>query len=360
MKSPACILFLIIFQSFNSNCLGQIVINLENLSTYSNLDGFSIGLVSYPKNTGAELGELIINNKMQPIFTKKNIQESIALFISKKYSQTNSSPKINLRIEETFIKEKFKTKTLITGELYLKISFYSDFQNQEKQICSSYSTIKYERSHNNLNVDILTKDYQKLIVNCLSYLSNYLKVNKQFLENFSTDSQVLIKPYFKKNSLDTIYYGTKNLTWQDFKAKPNYQSKYGATIFPSIAIDTKIGVRDHQIIAEITPKVYMVPNMSWVLDKAKTDEALKHEQVHFDITKIVMDRLIEKFKLLKASSIDDLQSMINYEYLESYKEMNRLQNAYDTETNHSLIKHKQMEWEQKVEKWLQNPSLANL
>jgi hypothetical protein len=44
--------------------------------------------------------------------------------------------------------------------------------------------------------------------------------------------------------------------------------------------------------------------------------------------------------------------MIQYEYLESYREMNQLQKQYDSESNHSLYRQSQADWELKVKKWL--------
>jgi hypothetical protein len=65
-----------------------------------------------------------------------------------------------------------------------------------------------------------------------------------------------------------------------------------------------------------------------------------------------MDRLLRKLQNIEAKTMDDLSSMIQYEYLEAYKEMNRIQDAYDLETNHNLNKTKQAEWARTVQVWL--------
>jgi len=83
---------------------------------------------------------------------------------------------------------------------------------------------------------------------------------------------------------------------------------------------------------------------------------ISHEQLHFDITKLVVERFKKKVSLLDADLIIDLNSMIQYEYLESYREMNQLQRQYDDETNHSVNRPMQAEWESKVKKWLKDIS----
>jgi hypothetical protein len=84
--------------------------------------------------------------------------------------------------------------------------------------------------------------------------------------------------------------------------------------------------------------------------------ALRHEQLHFDITKVVMDRLIEKLRKIEANTMDDLSSMIQYEYLESFREMNKLQQQYDDESRHNLDRVGQAKWEEKVQNWLKEGS----
>ena len=96
----------------------------------------------------------------------------------------------------------------------------------------------------------------------------------------------------------------------------------------------------------------MVRGMSWVLPNSLNDYSLAHEQLHFDIAKLITERFKKKIATMQADLIIDLNSMIQYEYLESYREMNQLQKQYDSESNHSLYRQSQADWELKVKKWL--------
>jgi hypothetical protein len=88
--------------------------------------------------------------------------------------------------------------------------------------------------------------------------------------------------------------------------------------------------------------------MSWAKPGIKTPYALSHEQLHFDICYLNTLKFLEKIKTLKEDTRDDLISRIQYEYLEFYKKTHKMQTEYDEETNHSLVKHKQNEWEEKI------------
>jgi hypothetical protein len=45
--------------------------------------------------------------------------------------------------------------------------------------------------------------------------------------------------------------------------------------------------------------------------------------------------------------------MIQYEYLEFFREMNRMQKDYDNQTQHSLNTAKQAEWAERIQKELE-------
>jgi hypothetical protein len=153
------------------------------------------------------------------------------------------------------------------------------------------------------------------------------------------------------NDNDTIYYQTRKINWNDFKGKP-VNTRYGAAIFANFAYKASFQVIDGYILAKVSTKTYMVCGMSWALPNSVNDYALAHEQLHFDIAKFVAERFKKKIATMQADYIIDLNSMIQYGYLESYREMNQLQKQYDNESNHSLNLQSQANWELKVKKWL--------
>ena len=55
---------------------------------------------------------------------------------------------------------------------------------------------------------------------------------------------------------------------------------------------------------------------------------------------------------------DNYEGIINFEYLEFYREMNRLQERYDQETNHGINKAKQDEWNRWIDAQLGTHQIA--
>ena len=95
-------------------------------------------------------------------------------------------------------------------------------------------------------------------------------------------------------------------------------------------------------------KVYMIKSASWAFPIVKSSYSLNHEQRHFDLVKLISERF--KAKLLSEKlSPDNYEGIINFEYLEFYREMNRLQEQYDKETNHGSNKAMQDEWNRRID-----------
>jgi hypothetical protein len=83
----------------------------------------------------------------------------------------------------------------------------------------------------------------------------------------------------------------------------------------------------------------------------KSEDLLKHEQLHFDIVEIYSRKLREKFLVL-----DKMKSKLE-DYISTYNNIRndlvKYQGLYDSETEHSVNKEKQKEWEIKVAKELE-------
>jgi hypothetical protein len=100
---------------------------------------------------------------------------------------------------------------------------------------------------------------------------------------------------------------------------------------------------------KVKVKVYVLPffdkTKSWFRDEAKTPEVLAHEQIHFDITASVAQRLIQAIRNYKFTADNYEQELL--ELQRTYeKEMTRRQRDYDKETKHGTIVDVQVRWEQ--------------
>lgn len=136
------------------------------------------------------------------------------------------------------------------------------------------------------------------------------------------------------------------LTWEDFEG---------------VRTDGSIG--DAGTAVSIKAKPYMVKNKvkynvyayfnrekSWAADKS--DELLKHEQLHFDIAELYARKIRKRISELSASGVNDVK-IYNKEIQELLEESNSADVQYDLETLHGAMIKRQAAWEKNVKQELE-------
>lgn len=141
-----------------------------------------------------------------------------------------------------------------------------------------------------------------------------------------------------------LWQENKPLTKQHFKGPIDTKSKFMSNTNTTITIRI---VKQKGVTAEVTN--YFDPAKSWIKPNA-TNEILLHEQLHFDITEIYARELRKQIKILQRSTAD--MDVLNMEIKSAFKQYARLmekeQNRYDNETNHSIIVDMQKKWTDSV------------
>ncbi len=133
----------------------------------------------------------------------------------------------------------------------------------------------------------------------------------------------------------------RKLTWADYKGKPDPNADAAASTATYIGIE--YSMKNNSFSYKITCSFSQT--RSWGLHK--TDYILAHEQGHFDIAEIFARKLnkeMSQYVFNARSYQQDLKKIYDKVMLEKEK----MQNQYDAETNHSIIKDKQEEWLKKI------------
>jgi hypothetical protein len=87
------------------------------------------------------------------------------------------------------------------------------------------------------------------------------------------------------------------------------------------------------------------PYKSWAF--RRTSYILSHEQGHFDIAEIFARKLHKRMKEYKFDR-KNYQRDLKKIYQEVVEEKEKMQNDYDEETRHSILRGKQAEWLKKI------------
>jgi hypothetical protein len=142
------------------------------------------------------------------------------------------------------------------------------------------------------------------------------------------------------------------LSWSDFKGEPNRSSGYVASTNSGISFSYSYGFKYDELVLEYEVKSNFYPTLSWYIPSIVTENTLKHEQTHFDISEIHA-RILRK-RISEAQFTNMVETEIESLYNQVEVERRAMQNKFDEETDHSNIRDKEIAWEKFVAQQLKD------
>lgn len=148
----------------------------------------------------------------------------------------------------------------------------------------------------------------------------------------------------------------RSLTWDDFRglaARPadaegdeNAQIHAEARQPERIAVVNESGVRR---VTSLTVNIEIVRDDTWVVNSAKSDALLSHEQGHYNIMGLMGRDMGDEILAARAPSAAALQEQITA-IIERYRERGReLTRQYDTDTRGGANREAQARWDQAIQ-----------
>ena len=183
----------------------------------------------------------------------------------------------------------------------------------------------------------------------LRYFNGWLAAAAATDLRLATAVQPTFRYDTRQTEPDTLFYDpARPLTWTDFTGPPRPRGQYAAAVFPSFGYRTRPRVRQGVVELDIELQVYVVRTSSWVAQGQRTAFNLNHEQRHFDIVRLVAERFRRRVGP-DSLTVADYQSILGWQYLDSFREMNRLQDQYDHETSGGTNDTAQARWNQRID-----------
>ena len=149
---------------------------------------------------------------------------------------------------------------------------------------------------------------------------------------------------------------SNKLTWSDFKAKQNAFVNAVAITASGITFGFSITKTDNNQVVSFTTEVHahFYPEQSWYKKERANNHILGHEQLHFDITELHARKFRQRISQLKVSST--IRKELKYIDKAIHKEMSKMQDKYDSETNYSINFESQVKWQTYIAKELKKLS----
>jgi hypothetical protein len=318
--------------------------------------GFYIAGVQDNRHDKTKPADIIIKSA-----TNKLVSESMGLeggtagaikrYIDKNLPKNSSGRPVIICIEQLKLQETVLSEGSIEGRLNLKLSFSLEKDYGLEPLITYPGALRYRRSPTaQITVE---RNLRRMIGSGLSYFDEWMKANLGSDRKLARAVKISFTDYQNKTAGDTIYYDPKRpLTWADFQSRNKPPGMYQASVMPSIGYTQDADLENGTLLVRIAVKAYVPKSACWANPTDRNDYYLNHEQRHFDIAKIIAEQFKKKV-LAKKLTPDDYEGFINMQYLDSYRDMNVMQKAYDDETNHGINRFAQDTWNARIDKELQ-------
>ncbi|MBD8490299.1 hypothetical protein IFO69_16220 [Echinicola sp. CAU 1574] len=287
---------------------------------------------------------------LEPLEIKGGAVHGLRAYFQKGFLQDKTLRPIVVQIKKCQVIEKRLESGVLEGTVDLGFVFNLSKGDSLIHLMDYNGGARYKRSLG--NYEVVTTALKQSLSSSVKYFNNWM--NEQVKTNIKLAKSVKLEfvDHDLRENGDTVFYNTdRPLVWEDFKARPHTGSKFAASIFTSFAWEGDSEVMNGVVHVKFQTKIFMLKSSSWVKGSAKDAYGLNHERRHFDITKIVVERFKEKVSMLNLEP-DNYDGAIGYLYIETYREMNQMQEAYDEETSHGQNRSAQERWNDYIDEEL--------
>ncbi|QHL87233.1 hypothetical protein GU926_07225 [Nibribacter ruber] len=266
---------------------------------------------------------------------------AITTYLQQSLAQNASLRPITLKIKEYQVTETPGDKGKVNGQVAISVAFELRREGKQIHLLDYKSGARYIRSSHQLTV--VESTLRKLLNGSLEYLHLWMEREAAGNEKLAKGLQVHITDHLENTEPDTLFYDPNQpLNFSDFKGRrpPN---NFAASIFPGLSYESTATMDKGIIHIKIHVKVYALRELTQIQDNARDARTLNHEQRHFDIVKVAAERFKQRIQPQKLT-IEDYDSMIQYEYLKALWEIGDEQKKYDADTSHGISSAGQAKW----------------
>lgn len=296
----------------------------------------SVGTLLFSANETSVSRKIILNS-----LTFTGLSKILSSFAVRDTNQVA----ISVRIKECEIKETLSGSDRVNGVAILVLAFDLDRPSGSIPLTQYTTSAKYNRALN--NVSSVEPTLRNLLGNSMKFIDKWIEAESPKNPKLAKGLKLSVSDYLVQHD-DTVYYhSSRPLVWDDFREKRS-DGKFAALVFPSFGYEQRTNIKDGILHVELAVKVFVVKSASWVGPGTRSNYSLKHEQRHFDLVKLVAERFKKKL-LAEKLTPENYLGIINFEYLEFYREMNKIQQDYDEQTSHGSSALIQEFWNRKIE-----------
>lgn len=349
---PNYLFFIAISMVFFTSFKQQDTIVLQNEPIPFKPAGFYITTVTDDRTDKTAVANLVVKDASDKTTTRPADMQggpapAIARFIEHNLDKDTSLRLVIISIKEFKLTETPLANGSVDGRVKLSLSFGLQKDYGVDSLVNYRGGLHYIRQGR--NAAVAESQLRAILKDGLIYFNNWMQANINVSRKLANKVNITFTDYTEKPEGDTIYYTAQRpLTWADFQSRVKPIDNMEAEVMPGFGYNQEAKIANGIINVHIAMKTFMPKSAAWAGYNDRSNYALNHEQRHFDIVKIITGQY--KQKVLAANlTPDTFEAFINMQYLDSYRDMDALQKAYDKETNHGRNEAAQAAWNKRID-----------
>ncbi|MCB2378952.1 hypothetical protein LGH70_15230 [Hymenobacter sp. BT635] len=273
---------------------------------------------------------------------------AVRAFIGQSLPRTGRRP-LTVRLLECRVSENTTPgqPAQVDGRVEIKMAFEWQREGKTVFLTDYYGAARYQRPL--AQTAVVEPALRQALTEAVRYLHQWVQAQAPTSLKLATGLRLRFTDATEQTQPDTLFYDpARPLRFADFTAPPR-TGPYAAAVFPSFAYAGQPRVVHGVLQLDLQLKVFVVRSSSWAA--SQDAYTLNHEQRHFDLVKLVAERFKRRLTP-ERMNLQDYNSILQYEYLVAFQEMNRLQEQYDAETRGGQDTAAQESWNQRIEREL--------
>lgn len=286
----------------------------------------------------------------QPVDLQGGGAAVLRRFIQQGIKRNAALRPVTVRVRECRISETpvSGTNWLIDGKVAVHLAFEWQRNGKTIPLTSYQGGARYRRTTKQLS--IIEPTLRQSLADALGNFNSWIAQAARYDEKLATGLRITTLDHTQNTDADTLFYvPAQPLTYADFRAQPRTRGgQYGGAVFPSFSYQGSARLEGGRVHLTVTTKVFVVRSSSWLAPEHHDAYTLNHEQRHFDLVKLVAERFKRKLSP-DSMHLDNYNARMQFQYLQSWWEMNRLQEQYDGETGGGQNTAAQQRWNQRID-----------
>ncbi|WP_432713331.1 hypothetical protein [Pedobacter sp.] len=269
----------------------------------------------------------------------------------KQYVYKNAARRpVVLILKELKLTENAVVAQRVNGHISLVLSFGLQKNYGVEHLVDYKGKLNFNRMAK--DTAVIERYLPSLLKAGLLFFNDWMIKSVNTNRKLASNVKIRFTTYSEKAEGDTIYYAkSRPLTWADFQSKNRPTGYFQAYVIPGIGYEQTAQLVNGTIEVDLKVKAFLPKSASWAESAGRDEYALNHEQRHFDMVKIISEQFKQKIIANKLTP-DNYEAIINMEYLDSLRDLDAMQKAYDKETAHGQNRIAQADWNERIDKEL--------